>query len=238
MITSSIIGALFIAFGFLVARFPNLIAGYNTMRYDKKKNVDIDGLSAFMKKGFIILGATIIVLSSLVEIFRLNEFSILVMVGVTLIGVTIIIIKGQKYDHNVGKYRKFFTYFGIVAALIFVMGIMINGFIPTRVVLERGEVQFTGHYGVTLNLSDIETVELLDKIPKIRVRTGGFDAGIVKKGHFRLDSWEKSRLFLHSNEPPFLVITTNNGSRIIFNNRKKSVTENAYSQIKLLKENE
>ena len=28
--------------GFLVKRFPNLIAGYNTMSIERKKNVDID----------------------------------------------------------------------------------------------------------------------------------------------------------------------------------------------------
>ena len=41
-------GVFLIVVGLLVKRFPMLIAGYNTMPAEKKKNVDIAGLSSFM----------------------------------------------------------------------------------------------------------------------------------------------------------------------------------------------
>ena len=42
-------GAFVIVCGLLVKRFPMLISGYNTLPKEKRKNVDIDGLSSFMR---------------------------------------------------------------------------------------------------------------------------------------------------------------------------------------------
>jgi hypothetical protein len=53
-------GIFLIGSGFLVKRFPDLIAGYNTMSDERKKNVDIHGLSSLMRNGLIIIGLTII----------------------------------------------------------------------------------------------------------------------------------------------------------------------------------
>ena len=60
-ISNLIVGLLMIGIGFLIKSFPNLIAGYNTMSKDKKKNVDIEGLSTFMRNGLIAIGLTIII---------------------------------------------------------------------------------------------------------------------------------------------------------------------------------
>ena len=48
-------GVLLIVVGLLVKRFPMLIAGYNTMPPAKKKNVDIGGLSSFMRRHLVIM---------------------------------------------------------------------------------------------------------------------------------------------------------------------------------------
>jgi len=38
--------------------------------------------------------------------------------------------------------------------------------------------------------------------------------------------------FMTSNNPPFLIVTKNNGERIIINSREKNRTENIYAQLK------
>ena len=53
-------GLSLIAIGFLVKAFPVLIAGYNTIPKDKKKNVDVKGLSTLICNVLIIIGLTII----------------------------------------------------------------------------------------------------------------------------------------------------------------------------------
>ena len=236
IITNLIIGLLFVGIGFLVKYQPNVIAGYNTMSREKKKNVDIDGLSAFMKKGFIILGILIMISSVFTKISYFEAYVPLIMIFLILVGVVVIVIKAQKYDHNVGKYRKIFTYVVPSVIVVLVASLAVSGSMPTKVIFEEEKVQFTGRYGFDLKLSDIKTVELVDKIPAVKTRTNGFSAGTVKKGQFRLASWGKCWLLINSNNPPFLIITKNDGTRIIFNNKEKSVTENAYMQIRLMKE--
>ena len=96
-----IIGLFHIGVGFLVKSSPDVIAGYNTMSKEKKKNVDVAGLSSFMKKGFITMGVAIIILSLFILVFHLNKlFYIWVILFITLGGVIFLSIKAQKFDGN------------------------------------------------------------------------------------------------------------------------------------------
>ena len=90
-----------IGIGFLVKSSPDLIAGFNTMPKEKKKNVDMDGLSTFMKRSFIIMGITMIVLSIVIKVFHLKDiFNFWSMMFIIFGGITILVIKGQRFDGN------------------------------------------------------------------------------------------------------------------------------------------
>ena len=102
---------------------------------------------------------------------------------------------------------------------------------PAKIIFNDDKIEFTGSYGFELNLSEVESVEMLDKIPAIKIRTNGYSAGNVNKGAFRLESWGKCRLMLNSGEPPFLLIITKDGEKTIINNEDKSVTEEIYNYI-------
>ena len=106
IILSLFTGLVFIGIGFLVKHQPDLIAGYYTMPKEKRKNVDIVGLSTFIKNGLIIIGIVIIASSILLKIIHLEGFTPLIMIAVILIGIVIICIKAQKYDHNNKKTKK------------------------------------------------------------------------------------------------------------------------------------
>ena len=56
-----IFSAFFILLGFLVWRFPKLIAGYNTMTSEQQKKVDVKGLKAFMCRVFCAIGVLVFV---------------------------------------------------------------------------------------------------------------------------------------------------------------------------------
>jgi hypothetical protein len=99
-ILNTIIGVFFIGLGFLVKAVPDLIAGYNTMPADKKKNVDINGLSTFMRNGFIVIGLSIIIGYYFFKWLGFNTLANSMMVISILVGIIIIIIKAQKFDHN------------------------------------------------------------------------------------------------------------------------------------------
>lgn len=56
-----IIAAVLFVLGMLVRKYPNLIAGYNTMTAEQKKNVDVKGLSNFMCRSLCVIAVLMIV---------------------------------------------------------------------------------------------------------------------------------------------------------------------------------
>lgn len=106
-----IVGVMMIGIGFFVKHRPNYIAGYNTMPEAQKENVDIDGLSTFMQRGLIIIGLTIIIGGHIFKWIGLPFFADFIIKQSMIVGVAVIIIYAQKYDHNSSKKSKLITIF-------------------------------------------------------------------------------------------------------------------------------
>ncbi len=97
-----ITGVFLILIGVIIkhGKMYNLIAGYNTMSKEKKKNVDISGFASLMRNCFALMGTIIIAghyILSYLELFKLTHFLILISVSGIL---PILLIKGKKYDNN------------------------------------------------------------------------------------------------------------------------------------------
>ncbi len=78
----------------------NLIAGYNTMPKEKKKNVDISGFSTLLRNCFVIIGVLIIAghyILSYFGLLNLTHFLILFSICGIL---PVLLIQGKKYDKN------------------------------------------------------------------------------------------------------------------------------------------
>ena len=235
-ILNIIIGLFVIGIGFLVKSVPDLIAGYNTMSKEQKKNVDIEGLSTFMRNGLIAIGISIIIGYYLFKWIGITLIANSMLLIVILVGVTILVFKAQRFDHNKNKKTKL-TYFILGFVFIFVIGLIAYGFIPSKVILNKDSVQFSGMYGIEIKIAEIDNVKLVDNLPEIKMRTNGFSFGTVKKGFFDLNEFGKCRLLIHSGNPPYLIISKGNGEKTIINFNEKSVTESTYTEINSLIEN-
>ncbi len=204
--------------GFLVKSSPNMIAGYNTMSKDKKRNIDIEGLSTYMRNSLIIIGLSIIVGYYLFKWIGFTMIADSMILIVTLVGVTIMVINAQRFDHNKNKTKKTkITYYFLGFAIAFVIGLITYGYIPSRAIIINDTIRFTGMYGFEMNASEIESIELTDMIPTIKMRTNGFSFGLVNKGFFNLDKFGKTRLLIHSDKSPFLIISKSNADKLIIN---------------------
>ncbi len=232
-IISFVVGIFIIAVGFLVKSAPNLIAGYNTMPSHRKKNVDIEGLSTLMRNGLVAIGATIIVGYFLFKWIGFTMIANSMILVVTLVGVTILVVKAKRYDHNEPKKTKL-TYIVLGLTFAFVIGLITYGYIPSKTRLNNQSVQFSGMYGFDINISDIETITLTDTIPVVGARTNGFSFGSVSKGFFLLEGYGKCRLLIHSHKPPFIVIFNGSGEKSIVNFKDRTQTETTYRSIKQL----
>lgn len=227
-----IIGLLFIGMGYWVKSSPNLIAGYNTMSAEKQKNVDIEGLSSFMKRSMITLGITLIVSY---YFFMLIGFPILansMMLVVTLLGTSAMTIKAQKFDHNEGKaQRTILIYFLLGFVIVGVATLIGYGMMPSKMEIGNDSVHFSGMYGFTVEVSEIESIELLHEYPDVAKRTNGFSFGTVKKGKFRMNNSDVVQMMVHSDETPFIVITRYNDKRIFINFQNPDRTRDAYEAL-------
>ncbi len=226
-----IVGFFLIGIGFLVKSAPDLIAGYNTMSEDKKKNVDIKALSTYLRNGVIVIGLTTIFGYFLFKWigFSMVAHSMILVVPIT--GILILVIRAQKFDHNKEKKTKLTTLV-FVLVILFVIGLMTYGLIPAKTHFDNDTVQFSGMYGLKMDISEIDQVELAYEIPAIKMRTNGFSFGTVKKGFFKLDELGRSRLLIHSDKPPYLIISKNDGKKTIINFKDKSTTESVYFKLK------
>ncbi|MCL6295809.1 DUF3784 domain-containing protein [Jejuia spongiicola] len=87
LFVDTLIGLIFIICGLLVKKYPNLIAGYNSMTIEEKKKIDIKKLSTFLHNGLIITGALAIIVAILLffldikQLYRLFAGIIIIVVG-------------------------------------------------------------------------------------------------------------------------------------------------------------
>lgn len=239
-ILNLIVGLFMIGIGFLVKYAPDLIAGYNTMPKDKKKNVDIEGLSTFMRNGLISIGLSIIIGYYLFRWIGFTMTANSMVLIVSLIGVTFLVITAQKFYHNKTKKTKpIYFIFGFVfiihvLAFLFVIGLITYGSIPSKIIYGNDTIRFTGMYGFEVSIDEIANVELSDTLPTIKMRTSGFSFGTIKKGFFNLDKFGKSRLLIHSSIAPYLILSKTNKDKIIMSYKDKIETEKLHNKIKIL----
>ncbi len=93
-----ITGTILIITGFLVKKFPDLIAGYNSLTDTQKKKVNIDGLSSMMRNYLIAIGILVILIGLVMTILEVKQhYSIMITSLVIVLAVIFMISKSQKY---------------------------------------------------------------------------------------------------------------------------------------------
>jgi len=96
--SSLLMGVILIICGFLVKKYPNLIAGYNTLSEDDKEKVDIENLSSMMKRALITIGTLIIVMGLIMSLIKVKEhYGLLITSSIVILGVIIMIISAKKF---------------------------------------------------------------------------------------------------------------------------------------------
>jgi hypothetical protein len=228
VIANLIIGAFFILLGFVVKAYPDAIAGYNTMSAEKKKNVDVDGLSSMARNAMVLMGVLVAVG---IPFFRLVKWSvnpvffIMTVILSTVIG---IIILSQQYNHNKRSVIEKISPYIIVAGIVLFAGLkMFKTREPLEISIIDNQITISGTYGLT---EPVNNIELIEAIPEIKRRTGGYSDGVVRKGNFLLEEWGTCKLFLQSQGGPYIKISTS-GNPIILNGNSADDTRKLYQKL-------
>lgn len=214
--------SLFIAgVGFIVtpsnARY--LLSGYNTMTEDERKNVDIHGYLRLFKKFHLYLGAGMLAAGLLVYFIMGPDLAVMT-VAITPIAAYIwFIIYSNKFQKSIHKDKKLVIYFA-VAVLSLTLGMVIflfvRGWQDNEVHFHHDKISITGMYGIEVPFSDIDTVYLADKLPKITMRVDGFATGTILKGKFRSAEYGDLTLLINEKKSPYLAIFRKNGTPLFY----------------------
>ena len=101
LFAETLTGIILIISGILVKKFPNLIAGYNTLSEEEKKKIDINHLSTFMHNGLILIGAISIIISISMYFLDVKDaYRLMIITGLILIGVLYIALNSTKMKNS------------------------------------------------------------------------------------------------------------------------------------------
>lgn len=79
-----------------------MIAGYNTMTPQQKKNVDIKKLSRLLRNNFVVMGSAVIIWGcvSTRTGWPSAYASFIIMIITVIVWIITVVVIAQKYDHN------------------------------------------------------------------------------------------------------------------------------------------
>ena len=198
------------------------------MSVEQKKNVDVDKLSSIMRNTLILMG---ILIAAGMPFFKLLGWSIRpgLFMMCTILSITLImLILTQRHDHNnYPWYRRIFLFVLIIGIGLFVGFKMFKTHKPPSVSISENQITISGSYGLT---TLINKIELIESIPKIIRRTGGYADGTVRKGNFLLQDWGTCKLFIQSSGGPYIKISTVEWP-IIINGSSADNTKKLYQEL-------
>lgn len=215
---------LFIAIGFIVteSNAKYLLAGYNTLPEEEKKKVDIKTYLAYFKRFHIFLGISFLVGGSLLMYFFDENIGVIFIGVYPILAYIYFIITSSQYSKGLSAKHNRIGVFVLVGSLLFVVGIIGYGFIENKLSFDSNAIEFHGSYGEVLSADDIESIELVNLLPKITSKTDGYAMGAINKGYFKTDDGEKIKLILNSDNKPYLLFTKVDGKKIYFSAKEGS----------------
>lgn len=227
-----ITAAFFVLIGFTLKylKWDWLIAGYNTMSKEKKQGIDIAGLRNFLGNSMFIIAGILLAMFVFV-LFELRN-SILATIVIAAIYFVFMAIYAQRFNKNKADKRKGVIVMVVILALTsaFIVPIFIFGGQETEIVVDQQEIKIKGMYGTTLAQADLLNVQLVDQIPRILMRTNGYAVGSVLKGNFKVEELGNVKLYLMSDQGPYLIIQDQK-THYIVNYKDEQVTRTLYAEI-------
>ena len=226
-------GLLFIAMAFLITENNSkyLLSGYNTLSESERTKVDIKSYLPYFKKFHLYLGISFIVIGLLLH-YAVGESASGIFIGVYPILAYIYFMReSNKYWKGSSSQWNKIGLYVLVATLILVVGLLAMGFKENKVIISTNNIEFQGSYGEILNASEIQSVALVDHLPKITSKTNGFAMGSIKKGYFKTNKGENVKLILNSESKAYLLFTKTNGDKIYFSAKEKPSLD-LYNELK------
>ncbi len=214
-----------------------LILGYFSISKEKRKIIDWAAFANLTYYTFLI--AFFCSLINLLFLQIHHDFEIYVLIYVVLIFLAAIYIvygsikyvytkkwylqPGIKAETKTINKKLFWAVFISIVVLSFVPFWFLHQ--PPDIKLENKILYINSIWGDDYQVSDIQKIDTLQKLPKINIRINGYAWSNILKGNFELDSMGNTKLFLICGTLPYIYIETKDKQKIIFNtaNNKNTI---------------
>lgn len=232
IMTTVFLGLFFIAMGFITLKSPWMIKQWRYASEEQRKNIDIKGLQELCCKSMV-CGGLGLILVGIVNYFVKGNWSLYALIIIVFAMTGYMMARTRRYDKNT-KSKKEMTIAATIMALslFFVVGLFIVGKMENQVTINDDTLTIGGMYGFTIAKSEIDTVYMaqLSELPKIEMRTNGYNDGQILKGNFRLKDWGGCKLFVHDTKAPVIVIKRE-GKYTILNLYDAEATKKLYDEL-------
>ncbi len=212
------LGLLFIILAFVIneSNAHYLLSGYNTMSSEEQKSFNLKDYLAHFKRFHILLGVSF-TLFGLAVLYILGANAAGIFLGVyPILAYIYFIYSAKKYQSPSMAKKNNWALVTLGIVLIGVLTLFLFGFEDARLEVNDKGLQISGMYGVELTYDQIQSIELIDSIPRISHRMNGFSSGEVHRGYYRTKEGEKVKLLVNSRKRPALLIVPKSGPPVFF----------------------
>ncbi len=149
---------------------------------------------------------------------------------------TVKILKENELNLNAKRPRTYRSVFVIVVLLEALLAPALFMNYNSKVLVGNDVIEIKGEYAMTIPVSDIDTVLLVEKLPSIKTRANGISTRKVNIGIFKMSDGNKCRLYINKDVDAFveirLVAQSSQSQNLIFINRKTvEDTKTLYEEI-------
>lgn len=209
----------FFSYLILVRKFNSFISGFNTSSEEEQQQMIQQGYPRAIGRMMLTVGIILTVG------FLLQLLGVVYAIEGSYIGMVIFIflslfrlnkygkIKSKKINKNI-----------LILSFILVIAVFAIPFLPNSFQLNENSFKISGLYGEEWAFTDIEDVFLYDELPNITFKTNGISMFGKQIGNFHMEELGAVKLFVHSNQGPYLVIHTKDHFIIMNSNNPEKTT--------------
>lgn len=225
-----ILSLIFIGISYLINQnnAKDLLSGYNTMSDVEKQNFDIATYVPYFKKFNLFLGLSLFLISIFILYLVNSDWSGIFMGTYPIFCYTYFIWKSNQFYLQKTKKQNIITSV-LIIFMITILGLILFEFNNTlndnEIKIGNNKLEITGDYGCEIELKNIESITLENKIPEISSKTNGAALEITKKGYFNTKENQNVKLLINSNKKPIILITTKDKKKIFYSAKEKSNKE-------------
>ncbi len=213
----------FIAIGWFVTEknAQYLLSGYNRMSEKERSNIDQTSYIPYFKRFNILLGLSYLIIG--LVLFQINKMAAgIFLIVYPILGYIYFTIASSRFSGGLKTKANKISLFVLVGTLLFILGMVTYGLKENKVIYHAQEIVITGDYGQILSADQIESITLINELPKINVKTNGFAIGDVRKGYFKTKNGEIVKLILNSEQVPYILFTQTDGKKIYYSAKQQS----------------